>query len=251
MVKQYSVKAVDKPATEEDMKSTFLASMYRQSIILTTKNYILLTRNRKSFITQLIVPLLFVAFLKLLQIAIALSANRGPDRGDLTFIAPIPIAAIPRCIPPVGQSTCITLVYTPGNSSIVTDLVNKVAIGNSIPTNEVKPFNTQNEVDDYLVNNPQTVYSGVEFKLDATGLNIASYALQFNQSIVSTSGSFNFSKVLPLQRSIDEELMKTFSGGKDFKYKPSVAQFPHPALSSQGKWLYLFLYESMYHVFYY
>lgn len=173
-----SIKKESRPPTENDMKVSQLNVYYRQTNILITKNFILMTRNRKSFIVQLIVPILFVGFLKLLQVAIDLSSNSGADKGDLNFIAPIPIGPIQRCAIPTGASSCITIAYAPGNSSQAVNIINIVASNNGIPANEIMAFNSQSDTDDFIANNPQQVASAVEFQSNNFTNGITGYALQ-------------------------------------------------------------------------
>ncbi len=71
----FGIKHENRLPTEADMaKATKLDVYYRQSIILIVKNFTVLKRSRRSLITQILVPFVFVALLRLLQIAINVRA---------------------------------------------------------------------------------------------------------------------------------------------------------------------------------
>ncbi len=111
-----------------------------------------------------------------------LSQASGPDKGNLPQFDILPIQKIPRCVPPNGQIGCVTIVYSPDNSTFVTEVMNAVAANNGIPNDEVLTFRTQDSVDDYIWDHPGAVYSAVEFSVDKSQI---SYTLQVALAVLA------------------------------------------------------------------
>ena len=89
----------------------------------------------------------------------------------------IAIPSVPRCVAltNVGGTQCYSLLYTPGNDTFVTNIMNNVIANNNIPSNEVVSFNTPDEADYFISTNKGLVAAAVNVWYVGTELH---YALQ-------------------------------------------------------------------------
>jgi len=105
-----------------------IVSVYwRQACILTRKNWLISTRNRRALLLQVLVPVVFLSMLFALQYALA-SNQRLSEAVSVrrhSFSEPIP--TIPRCVVGPDQSSCYSFGYTPSGDPLIDEIMDEGA----------------------------------------------------------------------------------------------------------------------------
>jgi len=219
---------------------------------LLRKNFILYKRNVGSTIVSLLVPILFIALLFLMQLAVQSNQRRNASIAVVRNASEEKINDIPRCVS--GEyGRCYTLGYTSNSDPNVVALINRIALQNNIPPEEIIGFKTEPEANLFLSQNKNSTQGlfhviidyGCNFNSAPSAIETCSaavhnqseilsikYAIQYNTSGFAVRGVVvNIAKylVLPMQHAMHRAALSLFGNGVQFNI--SIMDFPHPAIS--------------------
>ncbi|GAM20834.1 hypothetical protein SAMD00019534_040090 [Acytostelium subglobosum LB1] len=208
-----------------------MSSRWRQTKILLRKNIILLRRSYRSTIILLLVPFVFVFFLWILQFGI-----RANNRNTLaTQVLRDPTADIisnpPRCIIGEKKKSCYTVAYvsdTPIGDWTIASISNKFGI----PDEEVRKFDSADDLDLFLSANPNTTMAGVIFhKNDTT--NELHYTVMYNKTMTYVNSKQVLTSTyvqLPWIHALESFLVANITNNPNANYSIDFTQLAHPEL---------------------
>eukprot|EP00026_Physarum_polycephalum_P000360 Phypoly_transcript_00360.p1 GENE.Phypoly_transcript_00360~~Phypoly_transcript_00360.p1 ORF type:complete len:1639 (+),score=219.92 Phypoly_transcript_00360:165-5081(+) len=233
---------------ERDDESWFL-TVFHQWMLLMKKNFILTKRRRFMAALQLLSPILFMSILSVVQMFVTQSFQTLPTAAKVTVSSPSPVPKIPHCFHPFNRpgAHCFTLAYAPSNN--ITDLlIQRVAQDNDlIYESDVMPFNTEDEMDNFILNNPNTTQAGYVFLQYSPG-NFE-YSIMFNETqicdsgVVQTCKDFVTSIALPMNVAMDREIIRyqqeLSTGNSQLDYTWNTGQSPQPSqvVYNAAQWL--------------
>lgn len=225
----------------------------RQTFALYKKNWLLTVRDRRAVIIQLLVPFVLMFFLWVLKFALESNQSRQVLTKDITRQEVSQVSSLPRCI--IGQYNTLGLCYSlgyvvsAGNEAWADAFIEIIRSKNNIPVEEVQPrFASYDAAQTYLLANVN-VTQGVYYLYPVTSpanctasqvsggtctLISLTYDIQYNQTATAKGRGQTvpaYDVLLPLQSALESAVF-IYSNGDDFDYKPSLLQFPHPALSA-------------------
>jgi ABC-type multidrug transport system ATPase subunit len=160
---------------------------YHQTVALFYKNFLLLSRYWVTTVLQVlavpfIIVLLLVAFQGLVNVV---EVNNKP----VTDPVAEEFSGISRCQKGYDMSYCVTIaVVRP--SSIATEVNSIIGIllsqnTNTIPSDEVKYFDSENELDDFIFYNENITQGGIIFSSETNyGSTQISYTIQANTTVI-------------------------------------------------------------------
>uniref|UniRef100_A0A061SDE8 Abc transporter a family member 2-like n=2 Tax=Tetraselmis sp. GSL018 TaxID=582737 RepID=A0A061SDE8_9CHLO len=220
------------------------------------KNLLLNIRNLRAFVLQLLTP--FLALCLVLLIDASLRANEKQQRQFKNELDPVAeqVTPIPNCIEDlyITDSNCKSFLYSPARAEtdektneVIQDVVDAIKESNRLAGKplEVERFLSPEDIDDYLLENPETALGAVIFDVELSSddtVKRIDFTLQFNSTPKFFKGTFqdpNMFFAVPMQMATHREIHRYFlekSGRAQeedkldwaFAYKP----FAHPALES-------------------
>eukprot|EP00474_Spongospora_subterranea_P009421 CRZ09879.1 hypothetical protein [Spongospora subterranea] len=228
-------------ASDDQPNDYGMGSVFRwlqQLRIVIRKDYVIAKRNYRSTIISILVPVIFTAFLVILQLAF----NNNEKLSDL--VKPVrtgtvtTISRIPRCYSGRSRADapCITVAYSPDNDPNVAKIMDQIRTDSGLSLSDVKGFNTGYDLDRYLSEHPNSTQAAYNFFLINDGATPAGvrYVVQYN----STSSTFRgktydpmLNVLLPMQKAADIAIMKTLLTGRPVDVDYNFISFPHPETS--------------------
>ena len=154
------------------------------------------------------------------------------DHNEILHRPESQINRVPRCIVGDGNTECYTFVYTPDNDPVAKDIVLNLARSQNIPQSEIRAFANQILMDDFISSNHNLTQAAINFAFSSTSFD---YSLQYNQTDQYSRGTkLNIEQylVLPLQRAVDEEILRYASKNPALIYEPTTSDFVHPELAA-------------------
>ncbi|MCL7030568.1 hypothetical protein MKW94_023908 [Papaver nudicaule] len=205
----------------------------QQFIALFKKNIILSWRNRKSFLSQLFSPAVFI--LLLVGVEKVLNSGFGSTQ---TIEVRDPEALIIPPIPPCEkkfyvQLPCYDFAWSGNQSPRIQSIVEKIMLNNPgrpIPADKVKSFNTTDDVDTWLYSEPLHCAAALHF-IDRSP-KVISYGIQTNDSRATLRGAQEdslFKYQLPLQIAAEREIARFLAQDPNLKWNVGVKEYAHPA----------------------
>ncbi|MCL7043833.1 hypothetical protein MKW94_026562 [Papaver nudicaule] len=208
--------------------------LIQQFNALLKKNILLSWRNRKSFVGQLLSPVVFI----LLLVGVDKVLNSGVGSSQtIDVYYPEPLIIDPP-IPPCEnkfyiQLPCYDFAWSGNQSPKIQSIVEKIMLNNPgrpIPSNKVKSFNTTDDVDEWLYNEPMHCAAALHF-VDKSA-KVISYGIQTNESSTRIRGVDEdplFKFQLPLQIAAEREITRFLTQDPDLKWNVNMKEFAHPA----------------------
>lgn len=209
--------------------------LIQQYRALFKKNLLLAWRNLRSTILQLFSSLFFIFLIFCIQKAIEARYSTTTAYEDVFN----PDSLISPPIPPCEDKfyvkmPCFDFLWSGNNSARVAAIVNNIRANNpgrEIPAEKVKSFQTRDEVDDWLFNNPMHCPGALHF-IDRN-LTAISYGLQTNSTPAEKRGHYEdptFKFQIPLQIAAEREIARTLIGEPNFSWAVNLKEFAHPSL---------------------
>ncbi|CAA2960800.1 ABC transporter A family member 2 [Olea europaea subsp. europaea] len=209
--------------------------LIQQYKALLFKNLLLSWRNKRSTFLQLFSSLFFIFIIFCIQKAIESRYASSSSFKSINNPEPLIFPSIPPCEEKFySKLPCFDFVWSGNDSARIGEIVRRIRENNpgrSIPSDKVQSFKTQNEVDDWLANNPMHCPGALHF-VDRNAA-IISYGLQTNSTPVSKRGSFEdptFKFQIPLQLAAEREIARSLIGDASFSWVVSLKEFAHPSL---------------------
>ena len=224
-----------------------MGKFIRQTYVLLKKNLLLHARNRTSTVAQIGIGMMLCLALVIMQAVIDMNQQyneafveaKHPQLEDATRMVP--------CISHVGE--CYTFVYAP-NDTVSTEIARSTATIGGIPNTEqefgIRGFGTTKEMNDFIVQNPNTTGMAVTFKNPTEWnqttsnrvVNLFDYELQLNETrICRELGVFKCNNPYvelraPLQTALDSAFIRKYGQGNvnEAKISVHISDFPHPDL---------------------
>lgn len=227
----------------------------RQGRILLRKNLLMGIRNKRALVVQLAVPIVFLALLLLLQVALRANDRRAERIKVRLHSEPAAFPNIPRCVRGKGQDSCYTFAYTPSGIAEVDSLMAEVAADNGIPMSEVRSFKDSTTSDEWLDANRNTT-QGVyhltpTYATDGSGnryIDSLDYIIQYNVTGFRVNRvSINNLEYLvgPMEVALDKVLVRrqyrrtrgmaedgSDAGSDDLTLTVNTILYPHPELAT-------------------
>ncbi|XP_016469345.2 ABC transporter A family member 2-like isoform X1 [Nicotiana tabacum] len=205
--------------------------LVQQYKALLKKNYLLAWRNKPATFLQLFSSLFFIFLLFSIQKA---SEGRSSSvEKDLPDPDPLVTPPIPPCEDKFFiKVPCYDFIWSGKDSKTIGDIVKRIMANNPgrpIPPNKVLAFNTREEVDKWLFDNPVRCPGALHFNV--INGNIISYGIQTNSTEVMKRRVFEdptFKFQLPLQLAAEREIARTLIGDQNFPWVVSLKEFAHP-----------------------
>mmetsp|Transcript_12303 Transcript_12303/g.40386 ORF Transcript_12303/g.40386 Transcript_12303/m.40386 type:complete len:2003 (+) Transcript_12303:62-6070(+) len=224
----------------DDVSNGFMLWML-QVWALGRKHVISLRRNLSSSIIQLASGFFFTFLLYLIDLSVRLSQGEETYAQNLYEPSPIVIEDIPDCYSMRYRDEgkpCYDFLYTPNTpeAAVVADAIREYNTP-PIPADRVMAFDTPDDVDGFLFENPETVLGAYHFEFDeAEPSRAVSYALQLNSTPRFTRTGFEdqFDIQLPLQMAAERAFARLAVGDGDAPWHVAVQEFAHPALDVSG-----------------
>ncbi|CAI9753878.1 unnamed protein product [Fraxinus pennsylvanica] len=209
--------------------------LIQQYKALLFKNLLLSWRNKRSTFLQLFSSLFFIFIIFCIQKAIESRYASSSSFKSINDPAPLIFPSIPACEEKFyTKLPCFDFVWSGNDSARIGEIVRRIRENNPgrrIPSEKVQSFETQNEVDDWLANNPMHCPGALHF-VDRNA-TVISYGLQTNSTPLIKRGSFEdptFKFQIPLQLAAEREIARSLIGGASFSWVVGLKEFAHPAL---------------------
>jgi hypothetical protein len=249
---------------------SYWGDVFRQTVALLRKNYILAYRNRSTTVLRIFSSAFFILLIFLVNEG--LKARFAIE----TFFKDLPkpevqkINPIPQCQPKFGKKNCLTFVYTPAaDNSFVPDKdfanleifssaakcqvlsqscqelfrVHQIVRGvmknngaaeepgsNSISSDKVLGFRTQFSMDSFLADNPEFVQGGYIFSSPSE--NVTTFVIQQNSTVVQVRGNFQRPYLeITLPMQLQAYREIIRLFNKSFEIHMFLKEFAHPALA--------------------
>ena len=202
--------------------------------VLLKKNFLLSYRHRSSLLITLSSSFLSMLVLYFSQISINNGDGFSPELLDTRNPTPQVLGDIPRCVP-FTHSNCFTIAYVPRDNPQVKSWVDDVAAKNKVPQNEIQSFQTGEELNSYLVANPNRTQAAYIFDADSLSQldsgNVR-FIVQYNETgqFEFPLGETDFHRAVVLPTMIHHMnlvLMPSVSG-KQLQINLKTSEFPHP-----------------------
>lgn len=205
------------------------------TIMLLRKNFLLSYRDSAALAITLSAAFFSMLVLYFSQISIDNGDTFTPELFEDRNPEPFRISTIPRCVAR-ASADCYTLAYVP-NDNRTRRWVQTVARSNGIPLNELKGFEDDDQLNEFLVNNPNRTQAAYIFDQDSfvqiEGKNV-SFIVQFNETqqweFPIGSTDFHSKVVVPAMiHQMNLVLMPELTN-KSLSVDLSASIFPHPSL---------------------
>ncbi|XP_015077839.1 ABC transporter A family member 2-like [Solanum pennellii] len=207
--------------------------LMQQYKALFKKNLLLALRNKPATFLQLFSSFFFIFLLFCIKLS---DESRNADNTFAKELRdPKPLIAPP--IPPCEdkfyiKTPCYDFIWSGKHSKTIGDVVKGIMANNPgrpIPADKVLAFNTAQDVDKWLFDNPVRCPAAVHFTI-VKG-NKISYGIQTNSTDVVKRGvtedpTFKFQ--IPLQMAAEREIARNLIGDPNFPWDVSFKEFPHP-----------------------
>lgn len=222
-----------------------MALYVKQTKLLVVKNLKLHVRNPVVTGFQVLIGVLLIALLAVMEAAV--SANSRTNEAELAAVHPSRLVVPPleRCTPgadsPLGL--CYSFVYSPNNSAAADAVVDSIiALSSGIPSGRgaeygVLSFGAPDEVDTWLVNNPNTTQLSLVFHNPdewSTAGSAFKYAIQANSTPICRSlgvlecSTPDLSLVAAAQYALDTAFIRMYGGPAAASLTASYSNVPHP-----------------------
>ncbi|KAL0209399.1 hypothetical protein RCL1_007767 [Eukaryota sp. TZLM3-RCL] len=107
-----------------------------------------------------------------------------PTRSDVTVLN-----TIPRCKPPTGTSSCLSIAYVP-SCPLLDPIIEVITSESSLPPSHVMSFDSLEDLDDYVLQNPNTTqFAYVFHDLDSSSSSF-DFSIPINYSIVLNTSAW-------------------------------------------------------------
>lgn len=214
----------------------FLHSTY----VLTKKNCLLSFRDVGPLLITILSALFSMLVLYFSQISIDNGDSFDPSLLDTPQPQTNPITTIPRCVP-LAFDDCFTLAFTP-NVPRVTEWVDLVASNNQIPPSEIRSFESSDQLNSFLVNNPNRTQAAYVFESDTLQTideGNVEFIVQYNETrqfeFPLGSTDFHTQVVLPAMIHHMNLVLMPNVTGKTFDITLDTSVFPHPNIVSLAR----------------
>lgn len=207
------------------------------TLMLLRKNFLLSFRDSAALAVTLSAAFFSMLVLYFSQISIDNGDTFTPDLFENRNPQPFSISTIPRCVPRATVD-CYTLAYVP-NDDRIRDWVHAVANSNEIPLDETIGFDDDDQLNAFLVENPNRTQAAYIFDQDSfvqiDGKNV-SFIVQFNETeqweFPIGRTDFHSKVVVPAMiHQMNLVLMPNLTG-KSLTVNLNASVFPHPSLVS-------------------
>ncbi|KAL3528348.1 hypothetical protein ACH5RR_007670 [Cinchona calisaya] len=213
-----------------------LPLLWQQYKALFFKNLLLSWRSKRSTFLRLFSSFFFIFLIFAIQKAIQSRFAASTSFTDVFDPKPLAFPPIPACEEKsYVKLPCFDFVWSGNDSRRIRRIVDRILANNPgrpIPSTKVLSFTTQNEVDNWLVNNPMHCPGALHFwERNAT---IISYGIQTNSTPIAKRGNFEditFKFQIPLQLAAEREIGRSLIGDPKFSWSVSLNEFTHPGLS--------------------
>uniref|UniRef100_A0A6M2F1H9 ABC transporter domain-containing protein n=1 Tax=Populus davidiana TaxID=266767 RepID=A0A6M2F1H9_9ROSI len=211
-----------------------LPLLYQQFTSLFKKNILLSSRNKSATFLQLFASFFFMFLLFCIEKATESRTNT--TTGFDTVRNPQPMWEPP--ITPCEEKfyvkkPCYDFVWSGNGSTAITNIVTAIMQNNpnrQIPSDKVRSFRTEEEVDIWLLSEPMQAPAALHFvEVSAT---VITYGLQSNSTPIARRGHYEdptFKFQIPLQIAAEREIARSIMRAPTFNWKVGLTEFAHPA----------------------
>lgn len=214
------------------------------TLILIKKNCLLSLRDGSPLFVTLSSAFFSMLILYFSQISIDNGDGFDPTAFENRNPVPDPLSSIPRCVP-VAFDDCWTIAYVPEGNQRVKNWVEQVRLASGIPQEEVRGFDTDEALNQFLVDNPnrtQAAYIFDEQSLAQIEDKNIQFIVQYNDTEQSDfpigTTAFHTQVVVPnMIHAMNLAIMPELTE-KNVNITLRVSAFPHPNLvSAEGSGL--------------
>ncbi|PHT46221.1 ABC transporter A family member 2 [Capsicum baccatum] len=207
--------------------------LVQQYKALLKKNYLLAWRNKPATFLQLFSSFFFILLLFGIKKSEEVRNRDSSYAKDLRDPQPLVMPPIPPCEDKFFiKKPCYDFIWSGKLSKTIGDIVEKIMANNPgrpIPPNKVLAFNTVEDVDTWLFDNPVRCPGALHFRLVNGSIH---YGIQTNSTKVMKRGisedpTFKFQ--IPLQLAAEREIARSVIRNPNFPWEVSFKEFPHPA----------------------
>ncbi|KAJ1691633.1 hypothetical protein LUZ63_015788 [Rhynchospora breviuscula] len=205
----------------------------QQYLALLHKNAILTWRNKRSAFLQLFSSLFFI----ILMFCIDRASQFSSTNSKVLEMPPQVSFPIPPCEDKFFIETpCFDFLWSGNTSTRISSLVQSIMKNNPgrpIPANKIMSFETPEDVDVWLLNNPRRSSGALHFTVqDST---VISYGIQTNSTAVARRADYEdptFKFQIPLQIAAEREIARSLIGDPNFAWDIALKKFPQPVIKN-------------------
>eukprot|EP01026_Neomeris_dumetosa_P039658 TRINITY_DN3260_c0_g1_i6.p1 TRINITY_DN3260_c0_g1~~TRINITY_DN3260_c0_g1_i6.p1 ORF type:complete len:980 (-),score=135.90 TRINITY_DN3260_c0_g1_i6:302-3241(-) len=231
----------------QEQQGGFLPFHFRfgkQFYALFIKNVLIAIRNWKATVLRLLASFLFLFLVYILDLAIQADNQNSTQFKSVKDPVPELVNHIPRCEDDLYHNQdkpCWDFLFSPNTSVIAQELVRNIRLGNDpvIEEQKVRGFETPEDTDEWLLDNPETVQAALHFRMDDyTDPTFIDFIVQFNTSVKFFRSSFQDPQEfiqLPIQLAAHREVTKYFLAQQNMSinaYEISISPFAHPQIET-------------------
>ncbi|KAJ3429237.1 abc transporter a family member 1-related [Anaeramoeba flamelloides] len=206
----------------------------RQTTVLLEKHYKQLIRNKKTTFFLLIgIPFLFQLALLLMGKSVQSTISSEDEK---ILHQPQEEFQFPRCNTKFDKN-CITLAYNKKSHPQVQQVITLLQQEHDLPDKEIHSVDTEEDLDTYLFDHPNTTVAGLVFRFDSeanpdTIPSDSKFFIQINETTIYTYvGVDDYLDVfVPIQISLQKALFKVI-GDYDLDLDITYMKYPHPQLT--------------------
>ncbi|KAJ3446745.1 abc transporter a family member 1-related [Anaeramoeba flamelloides] len=204
----------------------------RQTGIQLKKNWILIKRRRKTTLTLLLIPLFF----NFCMLCIKWSIDANPDESIIEQKSqPTEYPTYPTCYKDFS-SGCKTFAYNQVGNAQVESVIDHILDKADIPRTDVHGVDTEDDLNSWIFNNPNTTLFGIVFSFNTTDYpdtipEDARFYIQINESDMFNGIPLDdfYDIMVPYQALIQEKLFEVYTG-EAMEITLSFSKLPHPQL---------------------
>ncbi|KAJ3683352.1 hypothetical protein LUZ60_013579 [Juncus effusus] len=210
------------------------ALAWQQYVALLRKNVILTWRHKRSAFLQLFSSLFFLFLIFCINKAIRARFESSTAYENVYHPQAVVSPPIPPCEDKFFVKTpCYDFLWSGSSSARIGGIVQAIMKNNPgrpIPASKVKSFDTSDDVDAWLLENPMRSPGALHFSVKNT--TVISYGIQTNSTPVARRGTYEdptFKFQIPLQIAAEREIARSLIGDPNFKWDVGLKEFAHPA----------------------
>lgn len=207
--------------------------LFQQFEALFVKNALLSWRHKWATFLQVFSSLVFIFLMFCIQRAIEAQFSETTYYDNVLNPKPLVSPPIPPCENKFYiKVPCFDFVYSGSSSSNVNRIVDRIRANNPgrpIPKSKVRSFETEAEVDEWLLANPMLCPGALHFV--ERNASIISYGIQTNSTAVQKRGKYEdptFKFQIPLQVAAEREIARFLIGDPNFGWTVDLKEFAHP-----------------------
>ncbi|KAF3322075.1 ABC transporter A family member 2-like protein [Carex littledalei] len=212
--------------------------MGQQYAALVRKNAIVTWRQKRSAAVQLLSSLFFIFLIFCIDKAVR---HRFSSTAYKNVRDPEALSSIALAIPPCEdkfyvKTPCYDFLWSGNSSSRLSSIVNAIMANNPqrpIPSSKVMSFETPDDVDKWLLDNPKRCPGALHFTVK--NMTVISYGIQTNSTAVARRGNYEDPTMkfqIPLQIAAEREIARSLIGDPNFRWNVGLKEFAHPATAT-------------------